>query len=73
MQKKLTISIDAQVYQGLYSEIGARKISKFIEKLVRPYVLKQNLEDGYESMAKDQEREKTALEWSEALIAESQP
>ena len=73
MQKKLTISIDAQVYKGLHSEIGARKISKFIEKLVRPYVLKQNLEKAYEAMAKDQEREKDALEWSEALISESQP
>ena len=71
MQKKLTISIDEQVYMGLHSVIGPGKISKFIEKLVSPYVLKQNLENDYKAMAEDQEREKEALEWSEALIEES--
>ena len=32
MQKKLTITIDESVYQGLYNNIGEGKISKFIAK-----------------------------------------
>ena len=39
MQKKLTITLDAQVYEGLHRMIGARRISRFIESLVRPHVL----------------------------------
>ena len=38
MQKKLTITIDEDVYAGLYRVVGRRKISKFIESLVRPHV-----------------------------------
>jgi predicted CopG family antitoxin len=39
MQKKLTLTIDAEVYEGLRKFIGPRKISKFIEDLVRPHVV----------------------------------
>ena len=38
MRKKLTITIDEDVYAGLYRVVGRRKISKFIESLVRPHV-----------------------------------
>lgn len=38
MQKKLTITLDERVYEGLYDVVGAGKISRFIEDLVRPYV-----------------------------------
>ena len=31
MQKKLTVTVDAEVYEGLHKNIGRRKISKFIE------------------------------------------
>jgi hypothetical protein len=68
MQKKLTITLDEQVYAGLHAIIGKGKISKFIEKLVRPHVVGTHLENAYHEMALDQERENEALEWSEALI-----
>lgn len=71
MQKKLTLSIDENVYMGLHEAIGPRRISKFIEDLVRPHVLKQNLEAAYAQMAQDELREKEALEWSEATIGDS--
>ena len=45
MHKKLTLTIDEAVYEGLHKEIGPRKISQFIEDLVRPHVLKK--EDRY--------------------------
>jgi predicted CopG family antitoxin len=70
MQKKLTITIDERVYEGLHSVIGPRKISNFIEDLVRPHVLDQDLEDAYKEMAGDEQAESEALEWSEALIGE---
>jgi len=35
MQKKLTIAIAEDVYEGLHKVIGPRKISKFVEELVR--------------------------------------
>ena len=47
MQKKLTITIDEDVYAGLYSVIGRRHISQFIENLVRPHVIDADLEAGY--------------------------
>ena len=68
MQKKLTISLDPQVYEGLHTNIGRRRISKFIETLVRPYA--QNLEKGYWALSQDQKAEYEALEWSEGLISD---
>jgi len=38
MQKKLTITIDEKVYDRLYTVIGRRRISRFIEDLVCPHV-----------------------------------
>ena len=71
MQKKLTITIDEGVYEGLHKVIGPRKISKFVEELVRPHVIRPNLEAAYAEMAKDEEREKEALEWAEGLIGDA--
>jgi predicted CopG family antitoxin len=70
MQKKLTITINEEVYLGLHKVIGPRKISKFIEELARPHVLKHELESAYKEMAKDRVREKEALEWSEAILGD---
>ena len=39
MQKKLTITVDERVYDGLHTVIGRRHISQFIESLVRPFVI----------------------------------
>lgn len=50
--KKLTITIDEQVYEGLYAVVGRHRISRFIENLVRPYVLHQEMEDAYKKWLK---------------------
>ncbi|MBU4321032.1 MAG: hypothetical protein Q8N12_01575 [Thermodesulfovibrionales bacterium] len=68
MQKKLTITIDEEVYAGLHKTIGPRKISKFVEELVRPHVVRPNLELAYAQMAKDKKREKDAIEWAETTF-----
>ena len=68
MQKKLTITVDEEVYAGLHKVVGQRKISKFIEGLARPHVLRANLEAEYAQMALDRQREREALRWAEAAI-----
>lgn len=68
MQKKLTITIDEEVYEGLHKAIGPRKISKFVEELVRPHVVRPNLELAYAQMSKDKRREAEALDWAEATF-----
>ena len=70
MQKKLTITVDERVYEGLHKVVGHRRISRFIEDLVRPYVLRQDLEAAYQQMGQDEAREAEALEWSEATIGD---
>ena len=70
MQKKLTISIEEEVYHGLYAVIGPRRISQFIENLVRPYVLLPDLEADYRQMSEDEEREAQAWEWAEATVGD---
>ena len=63
MQKKLTVTIDEEVYKGLREVIGPRKISRFIEDLVRPHVTKKDIYAAYKEMAADEVRESEALEW----------
>ena len=70
MQKKLTVTIDEKVYEGLHKVIGHRRISQFIEALVRPHVISQDLQAAYEQMSKDEARESEALEWAEATIGD---
>jgi hemoglobin-like flavoprotein len=70
MQKKLTITVDEQVYAGLHQVVGRHKISRFIEALVRPHVVPQALLAAYSEMAGDEAREEEAQEWAEATIAD---
>lgn len=71
MQKRMTISIDEAVYDGLVRYIGRRKISRFLEDLARPHVVKDDFESGYLAMAADQDREREAREWCEAPMKEA--
>jgi hypothetical protein len=71
MQKKLIITVDERVYDGLHAVIGRRRISQFIECLVRPYVIGKDLEVAYQDMAQDEAREVEALEWTEGTMGDS--
>lgn len=72
MHKRVTISIDEEVYEGLVRVVGKAGVSRFIEQLARPHVVvAESLESAYAAMAADEEREREALAWSEALIGES--
>ena len=70
MQRKLTVTIDEEVYEGLREVVGPRKISRFIEDLVRPHVIKKEMYAAYREMADDQVRESEALEWAEATFGD---
>jgi siroheme synthase (precorrin-2 oxidase/ferrochelatase) len=70
MPKKLTITVDAEVYNGLHTVVGRRRISRFLNDLARPHVVGQDLSAGYEAMAADEAREAEAAEWTEALLTD---
>ncbi len=70
MSKKLTITVEDEVYEGLHSIIGRRRISRFLNDLARPHVLQSKLAEGYRAMAADEEREREATEWVENLTGD---
>ncbi|HVS39846.1 MAG TPA: hypothetical protein VMS17_30085 [Gemmataceae bacterium] len=70
MQKKLTITVDERVYHGLHTVVGRRRISQFIESLVRPYVVGKDLDVAYQQMAQEEAREADALDWAEATVGD---
>jgi predicted CopG family antitoxin len=67
MHKRMTITLDEDVYEGLYRTIGKRRMSQFIEDLLRPHFMDSSLDEGYKAMNADKEREAEAKEWCNAL------
>lgn len=70
MSKKLTITVDDEVYSGLHRVIGRRRISRFLNDLARPHVLRSDLVEGYRAMAADEDRERDAAEWVKNLTGD---
>jgi hypothetical protein len=70
MQREITITLDEQIYQGLYRVVGPEHISQFIESLLRPHVIGVDLESAYRQMAEDQDRESEAFDWAEATVGD---
>ena len=70
MQRKLTITVSEDVYQGLHRVVGRRKISRFLDQLARPHVVPADLNAAYQEMAANEDREREALDWSEGLIGD---
>lgn len=70
MTKKLTITVDDEVYAGLHNVVGRRRISRFLNDLARPHVLQRDLVEGYRAMAADEEREGEAADWVENLTGD---
>jgi hypothetical protein len=70
MHKKLTLTLDSEVYDGLHRTIGRGHISQFIESLVRPHVIEADLDAVYAAIAADEESQAEALEWADAMIGD---
>ena len=69
--KKLTITVDEDVYAGLREKVGPRRISRFLNDLAKPLVTEDALLEGYRQMAADGLRESEAVAWSEGLIGDA--
>lgn len=67
----MTITLDEKVYEGLCRTIGKRRMSQFIEDLLRPHVLDGALDDAYRAMANDQAREIDAQAWCRKLLVDT--
>jgi hypothetical protein len=67
MHKRITITLDEVVYEGLYRTVGKRRMS---QDLVRPHVVDASLDEGYRAMAADKVREGEAMEWCNALVGD---
>ncbi len=70
MTRKLTISIDDRVYDGLHAIVGRGNIGKFLEDLARPFVVTESLAAGYAELTADTTREAEADEWCESLVGD---
>ena len=70
MTRKLTISIDDRVYDGLHAVVGRGNIWKFLEDLARPFVVTDGLAAAYIEMSADEARDAEADEWCESLAAD---
>jgi hypothetical protein len=70
MRRKLTITVDQAVYDGLHRIVGRGHISRFLTELARPHVVQDALEDSYREMAADEDHEREAMAWIENLTSD---
>jgi predicted CopG family antitoxin len=70
IRRKLTITVDEEVYEGLRRVVGPRHISRFLETLARPHVVLADVDAAYAAMAADEDREEDALQWAEATVGD---
>lgn len=71
MLRKLTITVDEEVYDGLRRTVGVGRISRFLNDLAKPFVDERALSEEYRLMAADGVQEAEAEEWCEALIGDA--
>jgi hypothetical protein len=70
MSKKLTITLDDEVYEGLCLVVGRKRIGCFLNDLARPHVTPLGIAAGYRVMTADETREREAAEWAENLTGD---
>lgn len=70
MQRKLTITVDQKVYEGLIAKVGRGRISAFLNRLARPLVVSDEIEAAYMAMAADREHESEAEQWIEGIAGD---
>ncbi|HEY7767869.1 hypothetical protein [Longimicrobium sp.] len=71
MRKKLTITLDADIYEGLHRVVGARRISRFIEERVRPHLIdKDELEADYAALAAAEAADPNYGDWEEEPLGD---
>ena len=68
MHRRMAVTLDDEVCEGLYRRVGKCRMSQFIEDLLRPHVLDSSMDEGCRAMDADCRRESEALEWCNALM-----
>lgn len=68
--KKLTITLDEEVYYGLHRLVGRGRISQFIEDLVRPYIDSGKLDASYRELAQSEALDDESSPWVEGVIGD---
>ena len=58
-QRRLTISLDEKVYTELHSKYGRNNLSRFIETLVRPYVIQKEMQETFRQRAEQPKQNST--------------
>jgi predicted CopG family antitoxin len=66
--RKLTITVEDEVYSGLLAVVGKRRISGFLNDLAKPHVLRPDLDAEYRDMAANEAREAEAAEWVDGVL-----
>jgi hypothetical protein len=66
----MTITLDEEIYDGLSRIAGRRRMSQYIEDLLRPHVTDAAIQEGYRAMAADAAREAEAQDWCNALAGD---
>jgi hypothetical protein len=64
-KRKVTLMLDAKVYEALVAKIGARGMGEYISNLVSPRLVASDIDAGYKAMAADAVYESEAKEWIE--------
>ncbi len=62
-KKKVTLMLDERVYSGLRTLVGDRGVGAYLSQLAKPYVIIDDIEAGYKSMAKDISQVCERTEW----------
>ena len=62
MQKRMTVTQDETVYDGLMRAVSWGKVSQFLESLARPHALNVLMDDRYRAMSRDSQHEAEASE-----------
>jgi predicted CopG family antitoxin len=78
MARRVTITLDDDVYEGLRRVAGRGHMSDFVQSIVRSHVsfrpprsyTPAQLEEDYRLMAADEQSEREALEWANALLGD---
>jgi len=67
-KKKVTLMLDADVYEAIKRKVGARKMGEYISQVTRPQVVESDLAAGYAAMAADVQYSKEANEWIDGTL-----
>ncbi|MGH7812780.1 MAG: addiction module antitoxin [Candidatus Binataceae bacterium] len=71
-RRKLTITVEDAVYRGLYRVVGRRNISRFLNDLARPAVVRDRVKSTAALRAKRRESEAELAHYVERMAGTAQ-